>query len=159
MLGWRWPIVYNAGPTSAQHWANASCLLGYVGTSLEFRCWLRCCDAAVYCNGAGGRSLIRGRSRAGRCSNEKFCFGVFAGVLTLLWCGRLGVDGVAGMIGSRCVGISFCRQIVSHFFLTARKSSLALLSLFSKLLHESQIKCWSFTGKLAKWNEMKWIGL
>ena len=28
MLSWRWPIFYNAGPTSAQHWVNASCLLG-----------------------------------------------------------------------------------------------------------------------------------
>ena len=24
----RWPTVYDAGPTSAQHWPNASCLLG-----------------------------------------------------------------------------------------------------------------------------------
>ena len=28
MSGWCWPIVCDAGPTSAQHWANASCLLG-----------------------------------------------------------------------------------------------------------------------------------
>ena len=28
MLGWCWPIVYDAGPTSAQHWANTSCWLG-----------------------------------------------------------------------------------------------------------------------------------
>ena len=28
MLGWRWPIIYNAGPTTAQHWANALCLQG-----------------------------------------------------------------------------------------------------------------------------------
>ena len=27
MLGWCWPIVYDAGPTSALHWASASCLL------------------------------------------------------------------------------------------------------------------------------------
>ena len=29
LLGWRWPIVYDAGPTSAQQRAEASCLLGY----------------------------------------------------------------------------------------------------------------------------------
>ena len=28
MSGWRWTIVVEAGPTSAQHWANASYLLG-----------------------------------------------------------------------------------------------------------------------------------
>ena len=28
MLVWRWPIVYDAGPTLAQHWTSASCLLG-----------------------------------------------------------------------------------------------------------------------------------
>ena len=32
MLGWCWPIVYDAGPTSAQHLANPSCLLGLRGT-------------------------------------------------------------------------------------------------------------------------------
>ena len=26
MLGWRWPIVYDAGLTSTQHWFNVSCL-------------------------------------------------------------------------------------------------------------------------------------
>ena len=28
MLGWWWPPVYDAGTALAQHWANASCLLG-----------------------------------------------------------------------------------------------------------------------------------
>ena len=28
MLRRRWPIVYDDGPTSAQHWDDASCLLG-----------------------------------------------------------------------------------------------------------------------------------
>ena len=28
MLGWFRPIVYDAGPASARHWAKASCLLG-----------------------------------------------------------------------------------------------------------------------------------
>ena len=27
MLGWFWPIVYNASPTPTQHWINALCLL------------------------------------------------------------------------------------------------------------------------------------
>ena len=38
MFGWCWPIVYDAGPTSAQHWANTSCLLGsqiYVGLASQ----------------------------------------------------------------------------------------------------------------------------
>ena len=30
MLGWCWPTVYEAVPTSAQHWANASCFLASV---------------------------------------------------------------------------------------------------------------------------------
>ena len=29
MLGQCWPIVYDAGPTLAQHWFKVSCLLGY----------------------------------------------------------------------------------------------------------------------------------
>ena len=49
MLDWRWPIVYDAGPTSDQHWANASCLLrcferGYFCHWLYdlFSAWSRC---------------------------------------------------------------------------------------------------------------------
>ena len=33
MLGWCWPIVYDAGPTSTQHWFNVSCSL--VSTSFD----------------------------------------------------------------------------------------------------------------------------
>ena len=29
MLGWCWPIIYDAGPTSTQHRFNVACLLGY----------------------------------------------------------------------------------------------------------------------------------
>ena len=28
MLGWCWPIIVDGGPTSTQHWLNASCLMG-----------------------------------------------------------------------------------------------------------------------------------
>ena len=34
-----WPIVYDAGPTSAQHWANASCLLGLLNRSVAHQIW------------------------------------------------------------------------------------------------------------------------
>ena len=56
MLGWRWPIVYDAGPTSAQHWANASCLLGlykifglpYCGSRDSVTLWIKSmCDSNV----------------------------------------------------------------------------------------------------------------
>ena len=35
MLGWCWASVVDDGPTSAQHWANASCLLGYAIENLK----------------------------------------------------------------------------------------------------------------------------
>ena len=39
MLGWRWASVVDDGPTSAQHWANASCLLGtYMHNNMHTRC-------------------------------------------------------------------------------------------------------------------------
>ena len=46
MLGWSWPIVYEAGPISAQHWADASCLLG-VRPCDHFYCF---CTVFVICD-------------------------------------------------------------------------------------------------------------
>ena len=35
ILGWSWPSVYNAGPASAQYWANGLCLLQGCRLSLD----------------------------------------------------------------------------------------------------------------------------
>ena len=60
MLGWCWPIVCDAGPTSAQHWANASCLLGCAHTDVVIQTltrthWLgrskQSCPLSVYRGG------------------------------------------------------------------------------------------------------------